>query len=79
MLGFESVATRIARHLTRDLPPQKTYQLTHRDLAERVAATRESVTKALGLLARQGFLELGRGTVTVLDRVGLSALAGEDD
>lgn len=79
VLGFESVATRIARHLTRDLPAQETYQLTHRDLAERVAATRESVTKALGLLARQGFLELGRGTVTVIDRNGLGSLAGEDD
>ncbi len=79
VLGFESVAQRIARLIARDLPAADgPLKLTHKDLAERVAATRESVTKALGLLARQGFLELGRGSVTVLDRAGLEALAGED-
>lgn len=79
VLGFESVAQRIARLIARDLSPSEgVLKLTHRDLAERVAATRESVTKALGLLARQGFVELGRGSIRVLDREGLEALAGEE-
>lgn len=78
VLGFESVAQRIARLIARDMPSGEKLALTHRDLAERVAATRESVTKALGLLARQGFLELGRGSIRIVDRAGLEALAGEE-
>lgn len=79
VLGFESVATRIARLIARDMPASdQPIPITHKDLAERVAATRESVTKALGLLARQGFVTLGRGHIGVLDRAGLERLAGDE-
>lgn len=79
VLGFENVATRIARLIARDMPPTEApIPITHKDLAERVAATRESVTKALGLLARQGFVTLGRGHIQVVDRPGLEKLAGEE-
>lgn len=79
VLGFESVAQRIARLIARDMPASDApLSLTHKELAERVAATRESVTKALGLLSRQGFVELGRGSIKIVDRPGLEALAGDE-
>ena len=51
--------------------------MTHQELAERIATTRESVSKALGALAREGLIRLSRGRITLLDRetlVGISRL-----
>lgn len=72
ILGFEPVALRVARILHEQGGP--VVRLTHQDLAERVAATREAVTKALAWLARQGLLRSGRGQVEILDAARLEGL-----
>lgn len=84
-LAFESVPRRVARFLldatagtaagttagTTAGTATPTVRMTHQDIAMRIAATRESVSKALGSLARAGRVRLSRGTVEVLDRPGL--------
>ncbi len=46
--------------------------LTQEELATLVGATRRSVSKALGAFQDQGLIKLGRGKITILDRVGLA-------
>ncbi|HXE71922.1 MAG TPA: Crp/Fnr family transcriptional regulator [Candidatus Nitrosotenuis sp.] len=76
-LGFLPVRQRVAARLLEILAsaPGPELALTHQELAARVAATRESVSKALGSLAREGVLELSRGKIRVLDREGLERAA----
>lgn len=52
------------------LPP-----LTHYDLAEMIATTRESVTAAMRSLRKQGLLKKERRTITILDLDGLAEIA----
>jgi len=48
-----------------------TIPLTHGEVAEMVACTREAVSKALGELRSEGFIELGQRMITITDRAGL--------
>ena len=49
--------------------------VTHSQVAELAGTSRESATKALGDLAGQGLLRLGRGRITIVDRSRLAAQA----
>ena len=53
---------------------RSTCDLTQADLASYVAATRESVNKALGTLRDQGLVSIDGQTVTILDVQGLRNL-----
>ncbi|MCA9796067.1 MAG: Crp/Fnr family transcriptional regulator [Candidatus Eremiobacteraeota bacterium] len=72
-LGFESVKHRVGRLLLARSEAQNPIEVTHQEMAAQVAATRESVTKALGSMSRAGCLKLSRGRVEVLDRKALEA------
>lgn len=72
-LGFESVKLRVARLLLDRSASENPLALTHQEMAAQVAATRESVTKALGAMNRAGWLKLSRGRVEVLERKALEA------
>ncbi len=48
-----------------------TIPLAHEELAEMVACTREAVSKALGELRSEGYVELGHRKITITDRDGL--------
>lgn len=50
--------------------------LGQKNLAERVGASRESVTRTLNSLAARGLVELARRRITILDEPKLRALAG---
>ena len=50
-------------------------RLTHEDLAAAVGSMREAVTKAVGELSRDGYLELGYGKIFIVDPEGLRELA----
>ncbi|NDD27413.1 MAG: Crp/Fnr family transcriptional regulator [Proteobacteria bacterium] len=68
VLAFESVVRRVARHLlARAEAGELRLGVTHQEIGERVAATRESVTKALGALVRCGAVRLRRGEVEICD------------
>jgi CRP/FNR family transcriptional regulator/CRP/FNR family cyclic AMP-dependent transcriptional regulator len=49
-------------------------RITQSELASMLGLSRESVNKQLNQFARRGWIELGRGTVTVLDAEALRAL-----
>jgi len=56
-----------------------TIPLTHGELAEMIACTREAVSKTLGELRSEGFIELGRRKIKITDRAGLTAVCGRMD
>ena len=74
-LAFEPVVRRVTRFLLENTAGEGVLHCTHQEIAMQVAATRESVSKALGALARRGVVRLGRGRVEVTDRAGLEAEA----
>lgn len=49
-----------------------TVMATHEELAEEAGTAREVVTRVLKEFSTQGWVEVGRGKVTILDRKGLS-------
>lgn len=52
-----------------------TIPLTHDEVAEMVACTREAVSKALGEFRSEGFVELGHRKITITDRAALREYA----
>jgi len=74
-LGFEPVRTRVARLLSELGQDGQDLSMTHQELAERIATTRESVSKALGGLAKEGLIRLSRGRITVLKRAALVGIS----
>ena len=71
--SLESVRTRLIRALLEFR--QDLLTVTHQEFAERLGTTRESVSKSLGELSKQGLLRLSRGKITITDREGLQSLA----
>ena len=49
-------------------------KMTHEQMARDLGSAREVVTRMLRRFSEEGLVELGRGTVTVLDREGLELL-----
>lgn len=75
-LAFRSVRERLARQLLHEAR-EGTAELTHQELAERAGTVREIAGRALRQLAQEGLVQLARGRVIVLDRVGLAQVVGE--
>jgi CRP-like cAMP-binding protein len=87
MLLHRTVATRLAflrpvlaerfeEHGSDGVAP--TIPLTHNEVAEMVACTREAVSKALGELRSEGFVEIGQRKITITDRAGLKGTRRKD-
>jgi CRP-like cAMP-binding protein len=72
---FEQVCRRLL--LTLDRVQSDTFDMTHEGLANLLHIRRESVTNAASQLALQGIITYKRGHITVLNRAGLEAQAGE--
>ena len=68
-LAHERLDARLALILLRECDPRDRVVrgLSQQDLAERVGATRESVTRLLNQMARDGIVEIGRRKITVLE------------
>jgi CRP-like cAMP-binding protein len=77
--GLHSVEQRCARWilLTHDRVGTDEFPMTHEFLAQMLGVRRASVTVTAGILQRAGFVEFGRGRVTVVDRTGLEGAACE--
>jgi len=54
-------------------------RLTHDDLAAAVGSVRETVTKVVGELAREGYIKSGYGKITLTDLKGLEDLASRPE
>lgn len=79
---FLPMPTRLARKVLY-LSPEPTnslkkLKLSQTELAEFVGATREAVSKTLGVWKRIGLVEVSRDGLTVLDRAALTVLADPD-
>lgn len=72
---FEQVCRRLL--LTLDRVQSDTFDMTHEGLANLLHIRRESVSNAAAQLALQGIIKYKRGHITVLNRAGLEAEAGE--
>ncbi len=82
-IAFSNIERRIARLLlrlsaelptSRDIADPATIKITQNELAALLSVTRESVNKHLKLLAQRGWLEVGRGVVTIRDFAGAGAV-----
>lgn len=78
-VAFKSVPTRIATFLLQ-LADDETLQIagvSHQDLADMVGTYRETVTRILNEFRTEGYIELGRLNVTILQPDRLRSIAGE--
>jgi len=76
-LHFHLIGPRLARWLlaTQDCAQASTFRVTHEFLAYMLGVRRVGITEAAGGLQRSGLIEYNRGTLHVLDRPGLEAIA----
>lgn len=74
---FHLIGPRLARWLlmSQDRAHSATFHVTHEFMALMLGVRRVGVTMAAGALQRSGVIEYHRGTLTVLDRDALTALA----
>ena len=69
-LAFTSIDARLARVLL-ELQEKKVEKVTHQDIAVELGTAREVVSRHLKRFAAEGWVELGRGRVTVVDPANL--------
>jgi CRP-like cAMP-binding protein len=76
-LRFKSVPARLAGALLRlaETSDDRTIHASHQELADMIAAYRETVTLTLDEFRTRGLVELGRRSIDILDRPALEALA----
>jgi len=70
-MKFASVADRVLAWLRQRGAGRRELRVTHQQIAEQVGATRENVSRVLGLLRDRGALRLGRGRIELLDHAAL--------
>jgi CRP-like cAMP-binding protein len=75
--AFKSVPARLAGALLRlvDTTSDATIRASHQELADMIAAYRETVTLALDELQERGALRLGRRSIEIVDQRALEKLA----
>jgi CRP/FNR family transcriptional regulator len=71
-VAFHKLDRRVAGTL---LGHGRVVELTHQQLADELGSVREIVTRVLRSFADQGLVLLGRGSIEVLDAVGLRRVA----
>lgn len=77
-MAFKGIPARLASMLLRLAEEQGSNEitgLTHQDLAESVGTYRETATQVLNDLKAEGYIDIGRKRITVLDVDGLTAVA----
>ena len=77
-MAFKGIPARLASLLLRlaeEQGSQEIVGLTHQDLAESVGTYRETATQVLNDLKSEGYIDIGRKRIVILDPEGLSAVA----
>ena len=73
---FLPAGARLARHLLTEAVTGVPFPCTHEELGFAIGASRVTVSRLLAGFARQGLLETGYRSVTILDRAGLEQESG---
>ena len=74
-IAFTAIDARLAAALL-ERDPERDDRLTHRELAVELGTAREVVSRHLKRFEAQGWVELGRGLVRLLDEDKLRSIAG---
>ena len=74
-VAFQKIDARLAQRLLLLSPGGSKIAATHQKLAVELGTAREVVSRQLQEFQRRGWVELSRGTVTILDRAALESLA----
>jgi CRP-like cAMP-binding protein len=74
-LSFLGLPQRLAKRLLALTSESERLRITQAELASMLGVSRESVNKQLNQFAREGWIALGRGSVTVLNREALAGVA----
>ncbi len=76
-IAFRRMDARVADFLiSRRDPARPTLRLTHQQIADELGTSREVVSRILEDFAGSGWIETGRGTITLLNVAGLANKAG---
>ena len=78
-MSFLSADRRIARYLLSLPPRQGALHCTHEEIGEAVGVSRVTVSRVLSQWSRQGLVSTGYGSLTLLDRDRLLALAHPEE
>ena len=73
-IAFISVDARLAAYLS-SLSSDEQKGITHQNIAVELGTAREVVSRTLKRFENRGWIELGRGQITILDRRSLQSLA----
>lgn len=73
---FKSLDKRLAAFLVNETAKHATdtISMTHEQIAKQLGTAREVISRMLKHLAKDGYLSLSRGSITLLDRKGLLAM-----
>lgn len=74
-ITFGRIDARLAAYLLKESDANGVMQVTHQALARDLGSAREVVSRMLKEFERQGMVELGRGRITLLDRMLLEQAA----
>jgi len=77
-MAFKGIPARLASLLLRLAEEQGSDEITgftHQDLAESVGTYRETATQVLNDLKADGYIEIGRKRITIIDPAGLNSVA----
>lgn len=73
-VAFERVDLRLAKHLVEHTRQRVDLQTTHQELATELGSAREVISRQLKQFEQQGWIELGRGFIKVIDLEALQQL-----
>ncbi len=74
-VAFHRMDDRVATFILDRLGQSDTLQVTHQAIAIELGSSREVISRILEDFSTQGFIQVSRGTIKVLDRKGLKSLS----
>jgi CRP/FNR family cyclic AMP-dependent transcriptional regulator len=77
-IAFKSIPSRLASlllQLANEQGDDSITGLTHQDLGEQIGTYRETTTQTLNTFKSEGFIDIGRKRITILDRDALQSIA----
>lgn len=74
-VAFGRMDARIAVFLLERSKEQNPLPITHQEIADELGSSREVISRILGSIANKGLIQLGRGTIEILDNDSLQQIS----